>query len=233
MGKPTRSDVLLLGLPAQAAAAPSWRVGAVSADTGAFTLPSHGFDLDARVSLDVASPATPALGGTPATLPTGLAVGVTYYVRPLSDRAFLLAEAPTPADAITSYDSTGSGTIVVCSDPWAPLDRAIDDAWTTIQALLTAHGGDVEAPVVEVAARYLAAQHYVAHMCAGDPAKGENYSGIATMFERVYRPLLESWRHGVPVRGATDATPHVAEMGAVVRRRSSSATSYGVPEGVA
>ncbi|MBP9825626.1 MAG: hypothetical protein KBF21_15470 [Thermoanaerobaculia bacterium] len=228
MAKPTRADVLALGLPAPAVVQIKQAIERFDAATGLVYLSAHGLSLDDVVELRIVTHTTP--GGTAGALPTGLAEGVTYYARPATAGAFRLAAAPSPASAIASFGSAAVGRAHVWLDPGAALDTAIDRAWTAILARCTAHGGDVEAQVITDAAAALASAFYVAHVAAGDPAKAASYDGISALFATVYQPLLDTYLRGTPVRGAADATPTVSEgsprfrvLGAPV----SSPTSWG------
>lgn len=209
MGKPTRRDLLTLGLPAPAAVLQPTLVEQVDAATGLLTATAHGLFDDDVVSLQLLSSTT--LGADPSVLPAGLEEGTPYYVRPATADAFRLATAASPATAITSFADEGEGSFQLLADNADALDRAIDDAWTTVHAMLTAHGGDVEAPIVTLATRYLAAQLYIAHCAIGDPAAAQSYGAIGDLWSSTYKPLLDRYLAGIPVRGATDATPTVSE----------------------
>ncbi len=167
------------------------------------------FQLDDQLELTLVRDTT--TGAPASVLPTGLAEGVVYYVRPATAGSFRLAVAPSPASPITSFVSAGVGRFAVMFDPGAPLDQACQDAWDTVLTDCTAHGGDVEAPIITIAARYLAVRLYVAHMAIGDPEKAASYDGLAGLYQEIYAPKLAAYFKGVPVRGATDATPTVSE----------------------
>lgn len=228
MAKPTRADLLTLGLPAPAAVQPPQLVEQVDPAQGLLFLAAHGLSADDALSLRVVSSTT--LGATPGRLPAGLSEGVTYYARPASADAFRVAAGPSPASAIASFGSRGSGGLSIMLDPGSSLDAAIDRAWTIVMSDCTAHGGDVEAQILTDAATALAARFYVAHMAAGDPAKAASYDGIATLYQEVYAPKLAAYFAGIPVRGAADATPTVSEGSPrfrVLGASQTSATSWG------
>ena len=67
-------------------------------------------------------------------------------------------------------------------------------------------GGSADAPVLTSAAKYLAARLYIGIVCAGDPAKGATYDGIAKLYAEVYEPLLKAYFAGVPVPAAIEPT---------------------------
>lgn len=214
MGKPSRSDLLTLGLPAPAAAQPPRLVEQVTIASGLLYITGHNLTTDALLSLRRVSVTT--IGAVAAALPGGLSEGVAYYARPATADALQLATAASPASAISSFSSEPVGRFAVLVDPGLALDKAIDDAWTIVHARLTAHGGDVEAPIVTLGARYLAARVYVAHLAAGDPAKAASFDGLTRVWESEVKPLFEAYFKGTPVRGGTDETPDTLENAAVL-----------------
>jgi hypothetical protein len=200
----------------------------VTIASGLLYLAAHGFAADDEVSLRIVS--DPTLGAADSELPGGLAEATTYYVRPSSADAFALATSPSPAAAIATFSAEPVGRFVLLVDPAASLDAAIDDAWETVLAHCTAHGGDVSSPLITLAAKYLAARLYVAHLGSGDPAAAVSYDGIAALWESTYKPLLDTYLRGVPVRGATDGTPATSEGSARYRALGAAApttTSWG------
>ena len=206
MGKPTRQSVLDFGLPPPAAASPPLLVEDVDAAQGLLFYRAHGLALDAPIELRLIRDTTP---GAPApALPAGLAEGITYGADPLTASSFRLRLAGSP---ITSFPDAGTGRVAFFSDPGASIDIAIDRAWTLVMEHCTAHGGDVEAQIVTDAAGALAVRLYVAAMAAGDAAKAASYDGLAALWPETYRPLLDAYLAGRPVRGATDATPLISE----------------------
>lgn len=209
MPAPTRQNVLDFGLPPTVATAPPKLVEQVVVGTGLLFLRGHGLGLDAPISLRSISSTT--LGATPSALPAPLAEGVTYYARAASSDAFALASAASPAAAISSFASPGVGRFGFVFDYGPALDQAIADAWMSLQSLCTAHGGDVDAPILTSAARHLAARIYIAVRCAGDAAKAASYDGISKLYTEIYEPQLRAYFAGAPVRGGTDATPAIAD----------------------
>ena len=228
MAKPTRSDVLTLGLPPPAAASPGMLVERADAATGLIYYRAHGLSDGDALTLRLSSSTTT---GAPATaLPGGLAEGTVYEAVPATGDAFRVRLAG--GSTKTSFSSAGSGRFSILLDPWPALDAAIDRAWTLIHARCTAHGGDVSAQIVTDACAALAVQLYIAATTAQDPAKKDSYAGLDALWERTYQPLLDAWLRGVPVRGATDATPSVSEgstcfqvLGAAVPASTSWGTS--------
>ncbi len=217
MSKPSRASLLAFGLPPPAAASPPLLIEQVDAAQGLLFYHAGLFQLDDALELSLVRDTT--TGATPSELPGGLEEGVTYYVRPATAGSFRLATA------VTSFADAGVGRFRVMFDPSAALDAAIDKAWTLVLAMCTAHGGEVEAQIVTDAAASLAVRLYVAHMAAGDAEKAASYDGIALLWQETYKPLLEAYFRGVPVRGATDATPTIAEGAPRFVRLSSSATA--------
>ncbi len=209
MSKPTRTAVLAFGLPPPAAASPPLLIEQVDAVQGLLFYHAGLFGLDDVLELSLVRDRT--LGATPSALPGGLAEGVAYYVRPATAGSFRLATAVSPAAAITSFTDAGVGRFSVMFDPGSTLDIAIDEAWAFIMSQCTAHGGDVEAPVVTNMAKALAVHLYIPVMAAGDPAKLATYDSLAAIWTTTYAPYLARLFAGVPVRGATDATPHTSE----------------------
>ncbi len=221
--KPTRASILAFGLPPPAAASPPLLVEQVDAAQGLLFYHAGLFQLDDQLELGLVRDTT--VGAPASALPAGLAEGVTYYVRPATAGSFRLSLGPSPASAITPFADAGVGRFSVMFDPGAALGAAIDKAWTLVLAMCTAHGGEVEAPIVTDAAASLAVRLYVAHMAAGDPDKATSYDGIAALWPDTYKPLLEAYFKGVLVRGATDATPAIAESAPRFVRLAASTTA--------
>jgi hypothetical protein len=209
MAKPTRQSLLDFGVPPPVAAQPPLLVERVSASAGLLFYRAHGLALDAPISLRLVTDTT--LGATPGALPGGLSEGVTYFARPATGDSFALATAVSPAPAIASFTDGGTGRFSFLWDPGASIDVAIDKAWTLVLAMCTAHGGEVDAPIVTDAAAALAVRLYCAAVAAGDPDKGASFDGLSALWPDTYKPLLEAYFRGVPVRGATDATPTIGE----------------------
>jgi hypothetical protein len=214
MGAPTRQDVLGLGLPAPAAPRPPQLIESTVDGSGLLLVRAHGLATDAPLSFRAISSTT--LGATPSSLPAPLAEGTTYYARPTSSDAFQVATAVSPAAVVSAFTAAAVGRFSFLVDPGTALDTAIERAWTIVQSDCTAHGGDVTAQILTDAAAALAARFYVAFVCAGDPVKAESYDGIARLYAEIYAPKLAAYFAGVPVRGATDATPSTAENGPVL-----------------
>jgi hypothetical protein len=203
--------VLDFGLPPTVAAAPAKLIERTLDGSGLLFLRGHGLALDAPISLRCVSDTT--TGAPPSSLPVPLAEGVTYYARATSSDAFTLAAAPSPASAIAIFTVPAVGRFGFVLDYGPALDVAIADAWNAVQSRCTAHGGDVDAPILESAARHLAARIYIAVRCAGDSAKATSYDGISKLFAEIYEPQLAAYFAGVAVRGGKDLTPTLAENG--------------------
>lgn len=224
MAKPTRASVLAFGLPPPAAASPPLLVEQVDTATGLLFYRAHGLSADDPISLRLVRDTT--LGAPTPALPTGLAEGVTYYAQPSTSDAFRLATS-SGGSPISGYAAEGT-RFSWLFDPFAALDAAIDKAWTAVLADCTAHGGEVEADIITDAAGALAVRFYVAHMAAGDPETAQSYDGIAQLYTEVYQPKLDAYFKGVPVRGATDATPSIGEAAPRFRKLGASApTNWG------
>jgi hypothetical protein len=108
------SDLYDFGLPRGSLSNPARPVTADAA-TNSFTLDVHGFVDDAEVSLR-ADP-----GGS---LPTGLAAGVTYFAKRLSEYAFQVAATSGGA----AIDFTTAGSRVVA---YAPINLAAAIQWAS------------------------------------------------------------------------------------------------------
>src|SRR5262249_34002827 len=160
-----------LGVPAPAAAQPPQLVEHTVDASGLIFVRAHSLALDAPVSFRAISSTT--LGAPPSTLPVPLAEGTVFYARPTSSDAF-----PVAASAIAIFTSPASGRFSYIVDPGLRLDIAIARAWNVVQSDCTAHGGDVEAPILTDAAAALAARFYIAIVCAGDPDKAASYDGL-------------------------------------------------------
>ncbi len=224
MAKPSRSDLLLLGLPAPAAVQTPSLVEQVDAAAGLLFIRAHGMSDGDAFSLRLHVDTT--LGATAGTLPPELDEGVAYEAVPVTADSFRVRDN---GSTILTFASAGTGRFSVLTDPADALDKAIDDAWATVHARLIAHGGDVEAEIVTIATRYFAARLYVTHMAAGDPVKAESFDGLVALWTEEYKPLLEAYFRGVPVRGGRDATPTVSEGSPrfVKLAQSATATDFG------
>lgn len=211
MPAPTRQSLYDFGLPPPAAASPPYLVERTVDASGLIFFRGHGLSLDAPISFRCVSSST--LGDTPSSLPAPLAEGVIYYARPSTPDAFALATAASPASAIAAFTDAAIGRFSWLCDPGAGLDAAIGKAWTVVQSDCTAHGGDVDAPLLTDAAGALAIRLYVAATCAGDPEKAASYDGLTALYAEIYAPKLAAFFSGAPVRGAADADPAVANNG--------------------
>lgn len=214
MSAPTRQSVLDFGLPSPVAGRVPLLVEHTTDGAGLLYYRGHGLALDAPLSLRTISSTT--LGSPPSSLPAPLVEGVTYYARPSSSDAFALAMAISPAAPIAPFTAPAAGRFGFVLDFGVALDAAIADAWAIVQSLCTAHGGDTTAPILTSAAKALAARLYIAVVCAGDATKAASYDGIAKLFAEVYEPQLRAYFAGVPVRGAVDQTPTLADNGAIL-----------------
>lgn len=217
MPAPTRQDVLNFGLPAPAAVRVPELVESTVDGSGLILKRGHSLGLDAPISFRCISSTT--LGAAPSSLGAPLLEGVTYYARPASSDAFQVATAPSPAAPIAAFTSAAVNRFSYVIDLGPALDQAIADAWGIVQSDCTAHGGDTEAPILFSAARALAAQLYLAVVCAGDAAKAESYAGLSAIYDKIYAPKLAAYFEGAPVRGATDATPTIADNAPRARGR--------------
>lgn len=211
MPAPTRQSVLDFGLPSPVSGRVPLLVEHTVDGSGLIFYSGHGLGLDAPLSFRAVSSTT--VGALPSSLPAPLAEGVTYYARPSSSDAFQVATGPSPAAAVSSFTVAGAGRFAFEMDAGVAIDAAIGKAWTIVQSDCTAHGGNVDAPILTDAAAALAVRFYVAAVCAGDPEKAASYEGLATLYAEVYAPKLDAYFAGVAVRGAIDATPGQAENG--------------------
>lgn len=214
MPAPTRQSVLDFGLPAPVSGRVPLLVEHTVDGSGLLFYRGHSLALDAPVSLRAVSSTT--LGATPSVLPAPLAEGVTYYARPTSSDAFALATAVSPAAAIPAFTAPAVGRFEYLIDQGVAVDIAISKAWTVVQNDCTAHGGNVDAPILTDAAAALAVRLYIASFCAGDADKAASYDGLSRLYAEIYAPRLDAYFAGAPVRGATDATTGLAENGAVL-----------------
>jgi len=211
MPAPTRQSVLDFGLPPPVAGRVPLLVEQTADGSGLIYYRGHGLALDAPLSFRANSSTT--LGAPPASLPAPLVEGTTYYARPTTSDAFHVATAPSPAASIAAFTVAAVGRFGFILDYGPALDAAIAKAWTIVQSDCTAHGGDADASILTDAAAALAARLYVAIFCAGDAAKAQSYDGIAKLYAEVYQPKLDAYFRGVPICGAQDATPGLAENG--------------------
>ncbi len=211
MPAPTRASLYALGLPPPAVARVPQLVESTVDGSGLILVRGHALALDAPLSFRAVSSTT--LGATPSSLPVPLDEGVTYAADPQTSDAFRVKLNGT---AITAFTAAAVGRFAYVVDAGAALDVAIAKAWTVVQSDCTAHGGDVDAPLLTDAAAALAIRFYVAMIAAGDPAKAKSYDGLAVLYAEIYAPKLAAFFAGAPVRNATDATPSRAENGPVL-----------------
>jgi hypothetical protein len=210
----TRADVYALGLGPEAFARPPRLVEGVVAASATVQLSAHGLSADQPITLSVQSGGG-LLGMAASSLPGGLVEGVTYYAQPLSGDTFQLSTAPSIAP-IASFLSGGVGVFGVFVDHGPALDAAITEADALLDAHLTAHKGPVTAPVVRGVAARISARIYVGAHGLGNPVYAKAYESVEALRIMDER-LMQGWYAGRPLpAGATDASPTVPEMGAVL-----------------
>jgi hypothetical protein len=201
-------DVFNLGLDAQAFRSRALLSEGVVPSTGTITLSGNGLSLNAQVSLVVMSSST--LGAAPAAVPTGLAVGTPYYALPVSGSSMLLQLAATQSGSPITFSDGGAGAWGILIDPTIWLAAAITAASLVIDQYSTAHAAPINAAVLTLVAARLAAHFCVAAHSMMSPA----FSGILerpSMVDKLIRKLLDFWVEGAPIKGATDATPSIAD----------------------
>lgn len=215
----TRADVYALGLPPEVFARPARSVGQVIPSSGTIVLRAHGLSTDAPISLSLLS--TSSIPGSPAAaLPGGLSAGVSYYVQPIGSDSFQLATTAggTP---IASFTDAGVGVLGILVDHGPYLDACIEDFARMIEAHLTAHRGPiVVSPVLTGINARGAADSYVGAHGAGNAILRQAYDQAGIARRRILDDrMLTAWLNGKPLPfGSVDATPTVAEGGAVAVR---------------
>ncbi len=210
-----RSDVYAIGLPAEAFARPPRAVEGVTPSTGTFALRSHGFSLDAPISLAVISSST--LGAPAAVLPVGLSIAVPYFARPNGSDLFALAAAVSPAAPIASFGDAGSGLFAVIVDHGVYLDAAILMASRIVDDFARAHHGNINAAILPLVCAFLAGRIYVATHRALMPEHKSGEADAPSWVLRLVDQLFNLWLSGVDIKGATDDTPQ-AETGPIAVR---------------
>lgn len=210
----TRASVYALGFGPEAFARPPRLIDGVVAASGTLLLRAHGQATDTALSLAVLS--SSILGAPASALPPELAQGVTYYAQPGSSSDSMQLSATPGGAVISPFTDAGTGVFGLLIDHGAHLDRAIADATALVDAHLVAHRGPVAADVVEGVAARLAARIYVGAHGLGNAAYARAYEEVSSMRIMDER-LMAGWLAGKPLpAGSTDATPTLAENGALL-----------------
>jgi hypothetical protein len=218
----TRAQFYRHGLRPGAVAPSPRTVEAVDATTDTLTLRGHG--------LAVADPLEFVnVGGA---LPGGLSAAVVVYAIPVegSDALFQVAETAEDAEAGTQIPITSAGSgahrVVLAVGPL--IDDALEVASDEVRQALRAHG-ELESPLPPSVVAWicrLAAAAVLRVLGLQNPAQRE---GAQPYFDAEAQTRLELARcaKGVPLIGATDDTPAVAENGAVFHAVTEDARGWG------
>lgn len=216
----TIADVYALGLPAQAFSAAARPLDGVDPTSGIITLYGHGLSADSPVRFAVES--SSIAGATPAALPGGLVVGVTYYAQPVDDSADTFRVSASAGGAtINSFSSEPVGLWSLVVDPRPRLLASIRDRSSYVAARSIAY----KTPFVQVDGAYPPVLvGLVARMTARDcmtitGAQNPLYAGSAKLvMDRAGEDaaLLIDASNGKLVFGPiVDSTPTIVEGGAV------------------
>lgn len=221
MAYATRSNVYALGLPPAAFVRAPRTVEAVDASTDTFTIRGHGLDAGRAVTFALQGSPTPVLGVTGSALPAGLSASTVYYALPLSGDLFQVSL--TSGGAAVAITDAGTGIFGVAVDFSADLDAQLESTAGDIDIACAAHGtpfppdaGGAYPPwLVGLNARLAAADSLIVFGLQNPIYE----ASMRRILDRVEtdRKDMEWWKKGAPIPGMSsrDATPTVAEAGAV------------------
>lgn len=221
MAYATRSNVYALGLPPASFVRAPRTVEAVDASTDTFTIRGHGLDSGRALTFALQGSPTPVLGVTASALPAGLSASVVYYALPLSGDLFQVSL--TDGGAAVAITDVGTGIFGVAVDFAADLDAQLESTAGDIDIACAAHGTPFTADSSGAYPPWLVALN--ARLAAADSLvvfglQNPLYDAAAKrILDRVEkdRTDMDWWKKGAPIPGmsARDATPTVAEAGAV------------------
>lgn len=207
-----RQDVYAIGLAAEAFRRPPREVEGVVPSTGILTIRSHGLALDTPLTLVVESSST--LGAHAAAPPTGSAVGTLYYALPVAGSSDLFQIAVAPNGSPLTFSDVGTGIFGMVVDHGPYLDAAIVAASAILDQCARAHDPPIAAPVFPLVCAFLAVRIYVAAHTVMNPAFTKVLEGPSWL-RGLLDKLFALWIAGADVVGAVDATPLLADDGAV------------------
>lgn len=209
----TLQDVYNLGLDAQAFRSRSLASEGVVPATGTIAVSGNGLAVNAQLSLVVMSSST--LGAPAAAPPTGSAVGTPYYALPVSGSSSLFQIAAAPSGSPITFSDAGAGMWGILIDPTLWLSAAITAASAILDQYATGHAAPINAAIFPLVCAHLAARICAASHSAMNPAFAAALER-PTMIGSLLSKLLDIWLHGAPIKGAVDATPTVADAGAIL-----------------
>jgi hypothetical protein len=221
MAYATRKNVYATGLaPAAFVRAPR-TVEAVDAATDTFTIRGHGLETDRAMTFAIQGSPTPVLNTTGSALPTGLSASTVYYSIKLSEDLFKVAL--TAGGVAVAITDVGTGVFGVVVDFGADLDEQLEADAGDIDIACAAHGtpfppdanGEYPSWLVALNARLSGVGQLLVHGLQNPIYE----ASMKRNFDRVEidRADMAWWKKGAPIPGmsARDATPAVAEAGAV------------------
>src|SRR6185312_1161860 len=117
---------------------------------------------------------------------------------------------------ISAFGDSGSGVLSIVVDHGPYLDAAIEAASAVIDQYARAHAAPITSAALPFVCAFLAARIYVATHRALLPEAKAGEAEAPSWIRGLLDKLFAVWLAGAPILGATDATPTVPEMGAVL-----------------
>jgi phage gp36-like protein len=190
-------------IPRGSIPSPGRLVASALSTTSTFSLDGHGYEDGDALTFRAEE------GGT---LPSGIALGTTYYAIRLSDHAFRVS---TESDGSAPVTLTTNGDLVLVIHE-RPVATAIEWASAHVDQMLPAHAVPLESPypaiVVSVTAELAAFR-------LRNSSEREEGALVRTLEQT--RRLLERWGRGVPIRGTNAPAPSRATNLAIASSGSS------------
>ena len=207
----TLSDFVRLGLPATALVPPPREVEVVDIVTGRILTKGHGLLLGDIVRFEGQG-----------TLPAPLDSTTLYTVAPVDLDLFTLSLNGSPVVLTTS----GIKPYLWRADPRPVYEQALLAASSTVQDHATAHAELTEATpqVVEIVC-ILAAYSIIITNRLRLPISKEFFEELRRRYDDAWI-TLRTWQKGKPIAGVKDATPDVAEVGAIAGGPRSNANGF-------
>jgi len=201
----TLAEKFALGLGAEAFVAASRPITAVNAAANTLTIPGHGANTDDTCRLE-------STGG----LPAPLAEGVVYYAEPVPGSLDLLKLRASAGGVAIDLSSAGDSDAVhsILFDPTPKILQMIEAVSGDYEQALHAHA--LPLSVVPPHLKKAVVSEVDAELTTVVGLVRPNYQDASIPARAAQaRSFRDRLRAGEPLRGATDATPTVAESGAV------------------
>jgi phage gp36-like protein len=200
MALATLSDFIRLGIPATALVPPPREIEIVDVGTGRILTKGHGLVSGDLIKFEAQG-----------VLPVPLIASTLYEATPVDLDLFTVALAGVPV----VLTSSGTKPYQWRIDPRPVYEQALEAASATVQDHATAHG-TITSPtqqVIEIVC-ILAAWTIVCTNRLNLKIAEQFRTELRQRYEDAWI-TLRTWQKGKPIAGITDATPTLAETGAV------------------